>query len=73
MAVGGAVSQSPEILGVGIVYIIMPVFVIFINGLLYMLIAAVYNALANKFGGLEVELENMERVEDSTQGNYFAQ
>lgn len=48
----------------GIPYIVMPVFMLFIYGLLSMLMALVYNKFAKKFGGLELKL-----VEKSSSDN----
>lgn len=54
--VSAMLRSGPGIL-VGILYMIMPLFMLAIYGALSMLVAIIYNFLANRFGGLELIIE----------------
>ena len=58
----GASFPATRLLYVGIPYLIMPFFLLFLYGLFSMLISFVYNKFAGKFGGLELQVEE-ERTE----------
>jgi hypothetical protein len=64
MSIVAFASGKKELLFVGIPYIIMPIFMLFLYGLLSMLVALVYNKLAKKYGGLELRI-----IEKSNQSN----
>jgi len=57
MTIVSIVSTQPDMLIIGIPYMIMPVFMLIIYGLLSMLVALVYNKLASRFGGLELNIK----------------
>lgn len=57
MTIVGAVMSITQVLFIGIAYIAMPVFMLFIYGLFSLLMAVVYNACSKKFGGLEITIE----------------
>lgn len=57
MAIIGGITGELRLLFVGIFYIIIFIFMIPFNALIYMLIGAIYNMLAIKFGGLELQIE----------------
>ncbi|WP_166245230.1 hypothetical protein [Paenibacillus turpanensis] len=58
----GAVSGVTELLMVGIAYTFMPLLMLAIYLLISMLIAVIYNALAGRFGGLEIEMVEKENT-----------
>jgi hypothetical protein len=62
--IGGAMDH-PMMLTIGIPYIIMPLFMIFIYGLLSMLMAVIYNLFSRKFGGLELVISEKEDSMDN--------
>lgn len=56
----GIATGEYELLFAFLPLIIMPFFMIFGYGLLGMLVAVIYNALSNKFGGLELQIDSLE-------------
>lgn len=56
MVVVGLIIKETFIVFMGIPYLIMPVILILIYGLVGMLVALVYNKLAKRFGGLELKI-----------------
>jgi urea transporter len=64
MCIVAFASGRTTLLFMGIPYIIMPIFMLFIYGLLSMLVALVYNKFAKKYGGLELRI-----VEKSNQSD----
>lgn len=56
----GILVQEYAVLGIGIAYMIMPIFMLFMYGLIAMLGALIYNLLAGKFGGLEITVKEKE-------------
>lgn len=60
----GVLSGNHTLTFVGLPYIIMPVFLVFLYGALSMLIALVYNKLSGKFGGLEITVVDKETGEN---------
>lgn len=54
LTIVGASIGRPELLFIGVPYLLMPVFMVAIYGLISMLNSLIYNKLAAKFGGLEV-------------------
>lgn len=56
----GALIHQTEMLIIGIMYLIFPIFLIGIYGALGMLVTLIYNTAANKFGGLELTLAKKE-------------
>jgi len=56
IVVVGILIKEPLTLVVGIPYMIMPVVLILIYGLVSMLVAWIYNKLAKRFGGLELKV-----------------
>jgi len=54
MAIAGAVTRETGLLVGGIIYGLIPVFLLFLYGAVSMLVALIYNWLAGKFGGLEI-------------------
>ncbi|MGM7702740.1 hypothetical protein ACSVDE_13510 [Pseudalkalibacillus sp. Hm43] len=61
MTIIGAAIDQPPLLFMGISYIVMPVFLILIYGLLAMLNTVIYNKLSGKFGGMELYLTEEEK------------
>ncbi|MBM6619160.1 hypothetical protein [Bacillus suaedaesalsae] len=53
----GVASGNTELLFFGVPYIVFPLFMIGIYGLMGMLVAYIYNKFASKFGGLELVIE----------------
>jgi len=54
MVMIGIMTDQSAILFAGLVYVVMPIILIGIYGVICMLIALVYNLLARKFGGIEL-------------------
>lgn len=59
MALIGLATGDYTVIVAGFPFIIMPVLGIFVYGLLGKLGAIIYNTLAQKFGGLELEFDDM--------------
>ena len=57
MVLAGIVMQQSEISMIGVVYVVMFLFIMPFSAGMYVVIAAFYNLLASKFGGLELTLE----------------
>lgn len=53
----GVASGNTELLYFSVPYIVLPLFMIGIYGLVGMLVAFIYNKFASKFGGLELVIE----------------
>lgn len=62
VAIIGLAIGKPGLLAAGIPYIIMPVILIFVYGLIGMLSAFIYSKLATKFGGLEVTVVEKDKL-----------
>jgi hypothetical protein len=60
MVVIGAVVQQYEILIIGIFYLLFSVVMVPLYGAINLLVSLIYNALAKKFGGLEVTVKETE-------------
>lgn len=60
--IGTAIGQHG--LALGLPFIIMPFFMIFLYGLLGMLIAIIYNYCAKRYGGLEIKFTQKENELD---------
>jgi len=54
MAIVGAIARETGLLVGGIIYGLIPVFLLFLYGAISMLVALIYNWLSGKFGGLEI-------------------
>lgn len=67
----GVASSQGAILGVGIAYLVLPIFLLGMYGVISMLIALVYNKLSAKFGGLEVVLSEKVETNQHTQINSY--
>jgi putative exporter of polyketide antibiotics len=53
----GLATRQWILVGMGIPYMLMPVFLLGVYGALSMLISLLYNKLSGKFGGLELTIE----------------
>lgn len=53
----GVASGNTELLYFSVPYVVFPLFMIGIYGLMGMLVAYIYNKFANKFGGLELVID----------------
>lgn len=64
MLVAGIFMQASQLIFLGVVYAISSIFIIGLYGVFSMLIALIYNALAKKFGGLELTVtDKQEQIE----------
>jgi cytosine/uracil/thiamine/allantoin permease len=60
LTIAAAVFGIREMLIVGIIYSFLPLAAIPFYGAIYMLVGLIYNVLAKRFGGLEVNVEEKE-------------
>lgn len=62
LTVIGALLKQWELLVVGVVYLAFPVFLLPFYGAINTLIGLIYNTLSKKFGGLEVTIDETDRI-----------
>lgn len=60
----GATTENGTVLEMGVLYIMMPFFMLAIYGLVSMLVALVYNKFTSKFGGLELVITEKNDVKN---------
>ena len=60
IAIPMIVFGTPPIRIIGLVYLFMPVFMGIFGFIFFVIFAAIYNFLAAKLGGIEVETRNLE-------------